>query len=175
MIKRGEHPFHFNNIEYVQENERSSLISANAGGVIKKDRRYKLQTKVIIAGSGMCTGGRILYHLKKNITAQRNTIIFVGYLAQGTLGWEISDGAKSIYVDNKFYRVRARHYKFSGFSDHGDRDDLLLFLSKLNSVPKGIFCIHSEINASSDLKNEIIKRFDTSVNIPSIGDVFILK
>ena len=175
MIKRGEHPFHFNNIEYVQENERSSLISANAGGVIKKDRRYKYQTKIVIAGSGMCTGGRILSHLKKNITAQRNVIIFVGYLAQGTLGREISDGAKSIHVDGRSYRVRAKHYKFSGFSDHGDKDDLLLFLSKLNSVPKGIFCVHSEVNISSNFKNEIVKKFDTSVNIPSIGDVFILK
>ncbi len=175
MMKNGEHPFHFDNIEYVHENDRSSLISANAGGVIKKDRRYKLQTKIIIAGSGMCTGGRILYHLKKNITAQRNTIIFVGYLAQGTLGRKISDGAKSIYVDGRFYRVRAKHYKFSGFSDHGDREDLLLFLSKLSSVPKGVFCVHSEVNVSSDLKVEIVKRFDTSVNIPSIGDTFILK
>jgi len=99
---------------------------------------------VIIAGSGMCNGGRIKHHLVNTISRKENTILFVGYQAQGTLGREILDGAKKVRILGQWYPVRARVEQLHGFSAHADREELLTWLKACAPLPRRIFVTHGE-------------------------------
>jgi metallo-beta-lactamase family protein len=112
-------------------------------------------SNIIIAGSGMCTGGRIKHHLVNNITREESTILFVGYQAFGTLGRNIVDGAKSVRILGQYYPVRARIAQVHGFSAHADRDELIKWLSSLTKPPRRVFITHGELDASQSLEGLI--------------------
>lgn len=133
----SQDPFDIENMKYISSPEESKRLN-------------DLETGIIIAGSGMCTGGRILHHIKHSIWKDNTHIIFVGYQAQGTLGRRIIDGAKSIGVMGEEIAVRAKIYTINGFSSHADQKDLLRWTKGFKGNP--IFIItHGEINSSQSL------------------------
>ena len=103
---------------------------------------------VIIAGAGMCNGGRIKHHLVNTIGRPENTILFVGYQATGTLGREILDGAKKVRILGQWHKVRARVEQLLGFSAHADREELLAWLKTCAPPPRRIFVTHGEETAA---------------------------
>ncbi len=124
---------------------------------------------IIIAGSGMCEGGRIRHHLKHNLWRPECSFIFVGYQAKGSLGRRIVDGAKTVNVLGEDIAVRASIYTINGFSAHADRTGLMEWLSAFEDSPE-VFLVHGEENASKSLSLLIRERFGFTTHIPRDGD-----
>ncbi len=120
---------------------------------------------VIIAGSGMCQGGRILYHLHHNIDRPECSIIFVGFQAKGTLGRKIVDGQKEVPILGKMRPVRAKIYTIGGFSAHGDQEELIGWLGKIENKPE-IFLVHGEQNIIENFKEKIESTLALNCHIP---------
>lgn len=113
MLRRGEDPFAVSGLHLARESSESRAINTIRGGA------------VIMAGSGMCTGGRVMHHLQHNLARDACSVIFVGYAAVGTPARRIIDGAQSIRLFGEDVPVRARIHTINGFSAHADRDELL--------------------------------------------------
>ena len=129
---------------------------------------------IIIAGSGMCIGGRIKHHLVTNISRPESTILFVGYQATGTLGREIIDGAKKVRILGQHYPVRARVDQIQGFSAHADRDDLLRWLLALKRAPKHVFVTHGEPEVARSFGTLLRKRTGWSISVPEYNAEAVL-
>jgi len=153
MIRQGDHPCELPGLEMCRTVEESKAIRDHRGSAI------------IIAGSGMCTGGRIKHHLKDNLVRPESTVLFVGYQAAGTLGRIILDGAESVRIHGADVPVEARIAKINGFSAHGDRNELLRWLSGLQTAPRHVFVTHGEPAAASEFADFVrMKRhWDVSV------------
>jgi len=132
LLRKDPSPFDFPGLKMVETVEESKALNQIKG------------TVMIIAGAGMCNGGRIKHHLAQNISRPECTIMFVGYQAVGTLGRQILDGAKMVRIHGQQYPVRARIAQIQGFSAHADRDDLVKWISNLSVNPKRIFITHGE-------------------------------
>ncbi len=123
-------PFRFPNLHYVGYGKESAELRARQGAAI------------IIAGSGMLTGGRMLGHLKEALSDEKNAVVFVGYQAKGTLGEQLSRGDKTVRIDEVELPVRAQITRVAGFSGHGDVDDLEHWVTE--QQPKDVFLVHGE-------------------------------
>ena len=117
---------------------------------------------IIIAGSGMCTGGRILHHLKNNIWRPQCHLLIVGYQAIGTLGRRLVDGAEDIKLWGDTYRVRATVHTIGGLSAHGDQDDLVGWYSSFEGRPP-VYLVHGEERGQVPLR----KRLREELNAPA--------
>jgi len=126
--------------------------------------------KVIMSSSGMCTGGRIKHHLKHNISRADSTIVFVGYQAVGTLGRIIADGAPEVRILGQNYMVNAKIETIHGFSAHGDRDDLIRWLSACKTPPKQLFLTHGEERGAMALSASIKSKRGWNVSVPEYQD-----
>ncbi|MCS7201352.1 MAG: MBL fold metallo-hydrolase [Dictyoglomus sp.] len=133
----SEDPFSLQNLSYVSSVEESKSINA-------------IESGIIIAGSGMCTGGRILHHIKHNIWKENTHVIFVGYQAQGTLGRRLIDGVKKIHVMGEELTVNAKIHTINGFSAHGDQKDLLAWADSFQTNPMFIIT-HGEPESARTL------------------------
>ena len=162
FLQQGNSPFNFPGLNLVRSVEQSKAINHIFGSVI------------IMAGSGMCTGGRIKHHLVNNISKVRNTILFVGYQAIGTLGRHIVDGAKRVRMMGKRYPVKARVIQLNGFSAHADRDELLEWLSGFTKPPRRLFVTHGESEASASFAELVKQRKGWNVIIPEYRQVEFL-
>ncbi|HET9693457.1 MAG TPA: MBL fold metallo-hydrolase [Steroidobacteraceae bacterium] len=109
---------------------------------------------IIIAGSGMCTGGRIVHHLKHNLPRPECDVIFTGYQAVGTLGRAIVDRREEVRIHGEAYRVAAQVHTLGGFSAHGDQQDLLRWHSGL-SGPRHTFLVHGEHVGATGLRDAL--------------------
>jgi metallo-beta-lactamase family protein len=135
LVRHNRSPFSFPGLKMVQTVDESKALNHISG------------TTMIIAGSGMCTGGRIKHHLITNITRPESTILFVGYQAIGTLGRQVVDGAKQVRILGQHYPVRAKIAEIHGFSSHADRNELLRWITNLKSAPRRVFVVHGESRA----------------------------
>lgn len=133
------------------------------------------QPAIIIAGSGMANGGRVLDHLQYFISDPKNTILFVGFQAKGTLGRKLIDGVKEIKLRGKMYPVRASIKSIQALSAHADYNEMLDWLSHFKKAPKKLFLNHGEKEAAEELKEKIEKRFGWNVVIAKYGESFELK
>ena len=124
---------------------------------------------IIIAGSGMCSGGRIHHHLKNNIWKPGCHLVIVGYQAIGTLGRRLVDGVEEIRLWGDTYPVRARVHTIGGLSAHADRDDLVDWYSGFESRPP-VYLVHGEERAQSALAATLKERLGAPVSIPAPGD-----
>jgi metallo-beta-lactamase family protein len=129
---------------------------------------------MIIAGSGMCTGGRIKHHLVANIERKQSTLMFVGYQAVGTLGRIITDGKKSVRIMGQQYKVKANVAQIYGFSAHADRDELLSWLTTLTNTPKKVFIIHGEEKSAQSFGKYIAGKTGWDILVPEYRDEVIL-
>ena len=160
LILKGDNPFEFENLRYIQSQEESMALN-------------KFQfPKVIISASGMATAGRVRHHLKHNLWDEKNSLVFVGYQAQGTLGRILLDGAKKVKILGEQIDVRSRIYNIKGFSGHADKNILLDWVGNFKSKPKKIFIVHGEIESATELSNEIKRKFRIDTTIPNLGDSF---
>ncbi|MBI2413569.1 MAG: MBL fold metallo-hydrolase [Deltaproteobacteria bacterium] len=124
---------------------------------------------IIIAGSGMCEGGRIRHHLKHNLWRSECSVVFVGYQADGTLGRKIVDGAKSVNILGEEVLVRSTIYTINGFSAHADREGLIEWLSAFNDSPK-VFIVHGEDSSAEAFGGLIREKYGFATVRPKDGD-----
>src|SRR3989338_9400486 len=129
---------------------------------------------IIIAGSGMCNAGRIRHHLKHNIWKSENTLLFVGYQAEGTLGRVILDGAKKVRMMGLEVAVNAKIRKIESFSSHADSKHLTSWITALRNKPKKIFITHGEPASARGLESNL-RKLGFRTHVPRIGEVVELK
>lgn len=163
MILKGDNPFTFSNLRYIKTQEESMALN-------KSD-----YPKVIISSSGMATAGRIRHHLKHNLYNPLNSLVFVGYQAQGSLGRILLDGAKKVKLLGEEINVALEIYDLEGFSGHADQPTLMNWISKFKIKPKKVFIVHGEIEASEALSTLIKEKLNINTIIPNLGDKFEIK
>lgn len=132
------------------------------------------QPKVVIAASGMATGGRVLSYLEHYIVLPETTIIMVGYQGEGTRGRKLLEGAPEIKIHGKYYPVKASILEIEGLSAHGDQTDLLNWLSELKPKPKKVFLVHGESESFEALSLKIKEKYALDCVIPIMGQEFEL-
>lgn len=159
LFEQGTPPLHFPGLRLTRKTEESKAIN------------YERMPCIIMASSGMCTGGRIKHHLRQNITRSESTIVFVGYQANGTLGRHILNGAREVRIHGRFWPVRAHIEEIDGLSAHGDRGDLLHWLEGQKSVPREIFLTHGEEDAALALAQTITDKLGWETSVPSYQQV----
>jgi metallo-beta-lactamase family protein len=162
LLHQQRSPFDFPGLELTGTVEESKAINHIKGSVI------------IIAGSGMCTGGRIKHHLVNNIAKEENTILFVGYQAAGTLGRQIVNRAQRVRILGQYYPIKAKIAQLNGFSAHADRDGLVRWLSSLHKPPRRVFITHGELDASQHLAGLIRNRHGWETMVPSYQEQVFL-
>jgi metallo-beta-lactamase family protein len=162
LIARGASPFDLPSLVISRTAEDSKAINAIRG------------TAVIIAGAGMCTGGRIKHHLARNLPRRESTVLFVGYQANGTLGREILEGAKRVRVLGNEVPVRARVARIGGFSAHADRDELLRWASALRRPPRSVFVVHGEPEIAEGFSRTLAAKTGWTTSVPSAGEAVAL-
>ncbi|MCG8306624.1 MAG: MBL fold metallo-hydrolase [Cytophagales bacterium] len=146
--------FDFKNLQYRRSQEESIQLN-----YIKKEA-------VIISASGMCTGGRIIHHLYNRLQNENDTILFVGYQAEGTRGRRILDGEEQIKMFGYEIPVVCHVEKIEGLSAHADRAELLSWLSAFKHHPKNTFVIHGEQEASESFARTVKADFNWNVTVP---------
>ncbi|MBN2816872.1 MAG: MBL fold metallo-hydrolase [Campylobacterales bacterium] len=128
---------------------------------------------IIIAGSGMCNGGRITHHFKHRIWNDKNSVIFVGYQAVGTIGREIVDGAEWINLYGEDIIVKAKVHTINGFSAHADRSGMLTWMKKIEGLEK-VFIIHGEKEAQKSFKESIESELSLPAEIVEYAKEIVL-
>ena len=129
---------------------------------------------IIIAGAGMCNGGRITHHFKHRIWNKRNAVVFVGFQAEGTLGREIVDGAKWINILGEDIIVKASIHTVNGFSAHADRDGIVEWISSMKDLKK-VFLVHGELKSQKSFKKMLKKELQLDAHIVSFKEKIVLK
>ncbi len=162
IVEQGYDPFDMPNLAFTESTRESIAINERLGPAI------------IIAGSGMCTAGRIKHHLKHNLWREGTSIVIVGFQAQGTTGRRIVDGAKQVRIFGEDIAVRARVFTIGALSAHADQDDLLDWVGHFESKPR-VFVIHGEAKASETLAEKIRERYDLAVHVPKWKERLVLK
>lgn len=158
LMQQGKHPCDFPNLKVTNSAEQSKAINSIRGSAI------------IIAGSGMCTGGRIKHHLKNNISREECTILFIGYQAAGTLGRIIADGVEEVRILGETLPVRAQIAKIGGFSGHADQTELIKWVTSLKEKPKRVFVTHGEPEAAAAFADILRAEMNTEVAVPDYRD-----
>lgn len=130
--------------------------------------------KIIIAGSGMATGGRVLYYLKHLVSDERNTVLLVGYQAEGTRGYQMSNGDTMLEIDGEAYAIRAAIEQIGALSAHADQDDLLWWLEELEKSPKQIFLNHGEKAAAESFSRKVKAIKSWPVTIAALNQIYDL-
>lgn len=138
------------------------------------DVMFDKQPKVVIAASGMVTGGRVLSYLEHYIGLPETTVIIVGYQAEGTRGRKLLEGATDIKIHGKYYPVLANILEIKGLSAHGDQKDLLNWLSALDNKPKKVFLVHGENEPADELRIKIIEKYGFDCSVAMMGQEFEL-
>ncbi|MEJ2535084.1 MAG: MBL fold metallo-hydrolase [Gammaproteobacteria bacterium] len=128
---------------------------------------------IIIAGSGMCSGGRIVHHLRHNLPGEENQVIIVGYQARGTLGRRLVGGAESVRIFGEDVPVRARIHTVGGLSAHGDQDDLARGYEGFENRPP-VWLVHGEDRAREEFAAYLSRRSGARVSIPGPGETLEL-
>ena len=159
-ILRGDNPLEFPGLHFTRTADESKALN--------EDER----PSIIISASGMCEVGRIKHHLKHNIWNPKSTILFVGYQAPGTLGYQIVNGAKTVKIFGEEFAVNARVEYIEGYSGHADQEGLMNFIYSFITKPKNIFLVHGEAESQEVLKDKIEKETEIPVIIPDFGETY---
>ncbi len=129
---------------------------------------------VIIAGSGMCEGGRIVHHLRHNIWRRGTSLILVGYMGEGTLGRKLSEGARQVYIFNDPIAVRADVHHLDGFSAHAGREELIRWLSKVAPSKPRVALTHGDDGPRASLAQGLLERYGIKAELPMRGNIITL-
>ena len=129
------------------------------------------QPKVVIAGSGMVTGGRVLTYLKQLIDEPTTSILLVGFQAEGTRGRQLLEGTHEIKFFGKYCPVKAKVHHLESLSAHADQSELINWLSDIRNIPEQVFLVHGEPGASDVFRTKLQDQFGWNVRIPKLGQV----
>ena len=162
QIVRGDNPLEFPGLQFTRTADESKALNESD------------EPSIIISASGMCDVGRIKHHLKHNIWNPKSTILFVGYQAPGTLGYEIVNGAKKVTIFGEEFAVNARIEYIEGYSGHADQEWLMNFVYSFYNKPKHIFLVHGEEESQEVLRNKILENTGIGVTIPEYGETYQL-
>ncbi|MEZ5560238.1 MAG: MBL fold metallo-hydrolase [Pseudomonadales bacterium] len=135
------------NLHFTRTKEESMVINRMKRGAL------------VIAGSGMCNGGRILHHFKRDIGHKQTHVVFTGYQPPGTLGRRIIEGAETIRIHGEHYAVRAHIHTIGGFSAHGDQEDLLRWYRGFETPPQ-TYLVHGDPDASAAFRRHLHNKLD---------------
>lgn len=158
-LRHGD-PFAMPGLHFTRETGESMGINAIDGGAI------------ILAGSGMCNGGRVRHHLKHNLWKQRSSIVFVGYAAQGTLARRIIDGAREVRVFNEDIPVRAQVWTINGFSAHADQPALLGWLG--TAPRRRVLLVHGEYGRGMSTLEEQLQARGQACQMPGLHEPILI-
>ena len=154
-------PFDYPRIEYVREVRRSKQLN------------HLTEPAIIISASGMAESGRVLHHLKNNITHPENTVLFVSYQAQHTLGRRILEGNEKVRIFGEEYGVRAEVARINGYSAHADQTELLEWASHFDQERlQRIFLVHGEPEGACALAEELRGQDHSDVVLPTLHQSF---
>jgi len=124
---------------------------------------------IVIAGSGMCNGGRIIHHLKRNLELEQTQVLITGYQANGSLGRRLVNGESSVRIHGKTIPVRASIHTVGGLSAHGDQDDLARWYENMENRPP-VYLVHGEVDSQIAFSEYLSKRNGAKVHLPKPGD-----
>ena len=162
-ISQGDNPLEFPGLKFTLTSEESKALNESG------------EASIIISASGMCEVGRIKHHLKHNLWNPKNTILFVGYQAPGTLGYNIVNGAKKVKIFGEEIAVNARVEYIEGYSGHADQEGLMNFVYSFRTQkPKHIFLVHGEESSQDVLAEKIRNEAQIPVTIPNYGESYEL-
>jgi metallo-beta-lactamase family protein len=159
-LSAGDDVFNFPKLSFVSNVRESEKIEHQPGA------------KVIIAGSGMSVGGRVLLHESGLLGDPNTTILFVGYQAPGTLGRRIQEGEKRVKIEKAWTNIRARVQTITGYSGHADKDQLLAYAAHSQKSLKKVFCIMGEPKCASFLAQRIVGELGVEAVVPTLGQSF---
>ncbi|MGK0250644.1 MAG: metallo-beta-lactamase family protein [Gammaproteobacteria bacterium] len=132
------------------------------------------KSKIVIAGSGMVTGGRVLTYLKQLIDHASTQILLVGYQAEGTRGRQLQEGVHELKLYGKYYPINAQVHQVQSLSAHADQGELLDWLSDLKNIPEKVFLIHGEASASDAFRVKLQTEKSWHIHIPELNEVISL-
>lgn len=162
FAKGHDEPFGFARLRYIGSADESRALN---------DHRTPC---VIISASGMCEGGRILHHLLHSLGDPRNTVLFVGFQAEGTLGRRLREGAEQVNIFGEPVRRAAEVVAIEGFSAHADREELIAWVRRLEPAPRRIFLVHGEPGPADALAAALRERTPAEVHVPEKNQEFVL-
>jgi metallo-beta-lactamase family protein len=158
LFREGRDPFLLPGLHFTRETAQSMALNQITGGA------------VILAGSGMCTGGRVRHHLRHNLWRRESSVVFVGYAASGNLARRIIDGAEQVRIYGEEIRVQAKIHTINGFSAHADQAELLAWHRHTGS-PARTFLVHGEEDVMTGFA-ELLQ--DTQAALPRLGERYEL-
>lgn len=146
-VRSGDQPLVFDNLMTVVDHEQHRWTVDYL--------RRKAPPSVVIAGSGMCTGGRVVNYLKALLGDERTDVLFIGYQAAGTPGRALQSGRRRVTIDGTALSVKARVHSLSGYSAHADQADLLRFVRGIRRAPERVVLVHGEAGAKRALSKKL--------------------
>ena len=159
-LMKGDNPLEFPGLKFTQTVDESKALNEST------------EPSIIISASGMCDVGRIKHHLKHHLWNPKSTILFVGYQAPGTLGYNIVNGAKTVKIFGEEIAVNARIEYIEGYSGHADQEGLMNFVYSFINKPKHIFLVHGEPESQDVLAQKIITETHLPVSMPEFGETY---
>ncbi|MCR4963414.1 MAG: MBL fold metallo-hydrolase [Firmicutes bacterium] len=157
--KEGKPPFILDNLVFARTMDESLHINA-----IKSNA-------IIISASGMADAGRIKHHLKHNLWRPECSVLFFGYQAEGTLGRRLLDGEKRVTIHGEEIDVKADIVNMEGFSAHADKEEMLSWLDRFQSMPQQIFVVHGEEESALSFAETLHEKYGVETTVPQMGDM----
>ena len=157
LFEDGKEPFHFESLRMIRSVEESKKLNGLVGPAI------------VIAASGMCEAGRIRHHLKNGIGDSRNTVFFVGYCAENTLGRFIRDGNREVSIFGKRHKVRAAVEAIDSFSGHADHSELLDYFRAMGGAKRKVWLVHGEPERALALREALVAGHSGEVEVAVLG------
>lgn len=163
FLNKKKSPFYFEDLHYIVDRKESIKLNDHK------------RSCIIVSAAGMCTAGRILHHLKFNITDPDNLILVIGFMAKNTLGRDIVEKKRKVKIFGHQYALKAEVVVLNSFSAHADKPELLEFAKKIKGLKK-IFCVHGEETESLVMRDNLynINKFTGKVEVPRMGEEFYL-
>ena len=127
--------------------------------------------KIIIAGSGMVTDGRVLSYLQNYLENPQHTVLLIGYQGEGTRGRQLLEGTHELKIHGQYYPVKSRVEVLHGLSAHGDQSELLHWMGDIKTAPEKIFVIHGEKQAADTFKVKIKDTFGWEAEVPNLYEI----
>ncbi len=162
LMQKHESPFDFQGLKMTATVQESKALNHIRGTIL------------ILAGSGMCTAGRIKHHLATNISRPESAILFVGYQAKGTLGRSIVNGDEEVRILGQRLKVRARIIQLDGFSAHADKNELMRWLASIKKPPRQLFVTHGEEEVAEQFGEYLRQQKGWKIAVPNYFDEYIL-
>lgn len=159
LVARGDDMFDFPGLHVCQTRDQSKSINEAAW------------PKIIISGSGMMNGGRILHHLVRYLSNPKSTLLIIGYQSPGTLGHKLYRGDKTVQVMGERVDVRANVTSIGAYSAHGDQNKLVAWIKNAAHKPSHVYCTHGEEGAAAALATRLQQELGVPADVPRYGDL----